>query len=75
MEIRDGSSDGAWYNLGVLYDLYMQDIESALQAYRNYQDVLTSAEVPVEADPLVNRWIVDLERRQGQALASANEAE
>jgi len=49
----------AWYNLGVLYDMYLQNLPAALDSYRNYQQLVA----PAEADPMVARWISDLERR------------
>jgi Flp pilus assembly protein TadD len=44
-------------NLGILFDLYLQDLEKALQQYRKYLD-LTS-----EENAQVAGWIVDIERR------------
>jgi tetratricopeptide (TPR) repeat protein len=58
-----------WYNLGVLHELYMQDLRGALDYYRRYQELVGQ----VDADPQVARWIADLERRvgrPGQAAAS-----
>ena len=47
----------AYLNLGILFDLYLQDLEKALQQYRRYLD-LTS-----EENAQVAGWIVDIERR------------
>ena len=47
----------AHLNLGILFDLYLQDLEKALQQYRRYLD-LTS-----EENAQVAGWIVDIERR------------
>ncbi|MCG6891482.1 MAG: tetratricopeptide repeat protein [Gammaproteobacteria bacterium] len=47
----------AHFNLGILFDLYLQDLEKALQQYRKYLD-LTS-----EENAQVAGWIVDIERR------------
>ena len=57
----------AWYNLGVLYELYMQDLGKALDHFRRYQEVTD----PEEADPKVVSWITDLERRIGAPGQSA----
>ena len=47
----------AHLNLGILFDLYLQDLEKALQQYRKYLE-LTS-----EENAQVAGWIVDIERR------------
>ena len=47
----------AYLNLGILFDLYLQDLDKALQQYRKYQD-LTSKE-----NTQVAGWIIDIERR------------
>lgn len=47
----------AHLNLGILFDLYLQDLEKALQQYRKYLE-LTSDE-----NAQVAGWIVDIERR------------
>ena len=46
-------------NLGILLDLYLQRPSEALQHYRRYQELVA------EPDPMVGRWIIDLERRVG----------
>lgn len=65
----------AWYNLGVLYDIYLQDLPAAVVAYRQYQELLVDSGeghyvlgrfIPppvIEPDAEVDRWIVDLQRR------------
>ncbi len=47
----------AYLNLGILLDIYLQDLKLALKQYQTYQS-LTGAE-----DKLVAGWIVDIERR------------
>lgn len=44
-------------NLGILYELYMGDMESALEHYQNYQRLQS------EPDKKVAGWIIDLQRR------------
>jgi Tfp pilus assembly protein PilF len=61
----------AWYNLGVLCELYKQDFPAALENYRRYQALTNSA----DADPVVARWIEDLERRGDVPVQAANAAE
>ena len=50
-------------NIGILYDLYLQQPGPALQHYRKYLALIG------EEDTTVSRWIVDLERRSGNAQA------
>ncbi|VAW76405.1 hypothetical protein MNBD_GAMMA14-2039 [hydrothermal vent metagenome] len=50
-------------NIGILYDLYLQQPVLALQHYRKY------LALKGEEDTTVNRWVVDLERRSGKAQA------
>jgi tetratricopeptide (TPR) repeat protein len=47
----------AHLNLGILFDLYLQDLELALQQYQKYQALIT------EDDSQVAGWIVDIKRR------------
>ena len=47
----------AHHNIGILYDLYMHDLQNALQHYSRYQAINNNS------DKLVAKWIVDLERR------------
>ena len=51
----------AWYNLGVLYDLYLQDLPAALEHYQAYQRL----EGGGDGDATVALWIADLETRIG----------
>ena len=44
-------------NLGILYELYMGEMESALEHYQNYQQLQS------EPDKKVAGWIIDLQRR------------
>jgi tetratricopeptide (TPR) repeat protein len=44
-------------NLGILFDLYLQDLELALQQYQKYLALIT------EEDSQVSGWIVDIKRR------------
>lgn len=50
-------------NIGILYDLYLQQPALALQHYRKYLSLIG------EEDTTVSRWVVDLERRSGSAQA------
>lgn len=63
----------AWYNLGVLYDLYLQDMSAAVGHYQRYQDL--SATNAAAADAGVQRWIVDLQRRIGAEPKTASATE
>jgi tetratricopeptide (TPR) repeat protein len=49
----------AHFNLGVLADLYMQDLPTALGHYERYQGLQS------KPDPAVATWIVDLQKRTG----------
>ena len=49
----------AYYNLAVLYDLYLQRPELALELYRQYLD--DTPDPALSAN--VTRWVTDLERR------------
>jgi tetratricopeptide (TPR) repeat protein len=55
----DESYADAHLNLGILYDLYLQQLPRALQQYQRYQE-LTGGK-----DQAVAKWIVDLQRRAG----------
>lgn len=48
------------YNLAVVYELYLQDLQKALDHYQRYLSLIT------EPDPEVEGWVVDLERRTQQ---------
>jgi Flp pilus assembly protein TadD len=58
----------AHYNLGVLNELYMQDLDIALQHYERYQALDGS-------DEQVEKWIADLKRRISTAQRTANVTE
>lgn len=53
----------AHFNIGVLAELYLQDLNLALQHFRRYQDLQR------EPDQTVGNWIADLERRAPSAPA------
>jgi len=58
----------AHYNLGVLNELYLQRLETALQHFETYQGL-------VGEDKQVEKWIADLKRRVAAAQRTANVAE
>ncbi len=58
----------AHYNLGVLYELYLQRLDLALEHFETYQSL-------VGEDKQVVRWISDLKRRVLADRQSANVAE
>jgi tetratricopeptide (TPR) repeat protein len=47
----------AHLNLGILFDIYLQDLKLALQQYQKYQGLIG------EEDKQVAGWIVDIQRR------------
>ncbi|MDH5407591.1 MAG: tetratricopeptide repeat protein [Gammaproteobacteria bacterium] len=47
----------AHLNIGILYDLYLFDMQMALKHYQRYQDITD------DSDKMVEKWIVDLKRR------------
>lgn len=47
----------AHLNLGILLDLYIGDLDKALEHYQHYQ------KLSKDEDKDVNKWIIDLERR------------
>lgn len=53
----------AHLNLGILYDLYLYDLEKAIEQYKIYN------ELSKEKDKQVEKWIFDLERRHNKPLA------
>jgi len=55
----------AHYNLGVLYELYMQRLDKALQHFVAYQSI-------VGEDRQVDKWIADLRRRVAAIQRTAN---
>lgn len=58
----------AHYNLGVLNDLYLQRLSTALQHYERYQALAGE-------DELVTKWIADLKRRISATQSAANVTE
>jgi Tfp pilus assembly protein PilF len=62
----DPTYANAWYNLGILYDIYMQDLPAAIDHYQRYEQLMADAD-----DPLTARWIADLQRRVGEPARAA----
>ncbi|MEM7432430.1 MAG: tetratricopeptide repeat protein [Pseudomonadota bacterium] len=58
----------AHYNLGVLNELYLQRLDSALMHFEQYQSL-------VGEDKQVEKWIADLRRRVAATQRTANVAE
>jgi Flp pilus assembly protein TadD len=58
----------AHYNLGVLNELYLQRLDTALQHFEIYQEL-------VGDDKQVEKWIADLKRRVAASQSTANVAE
>ena len=58
----------AHYNLGVLNELYLQRLDSALQHFEHYQEI-------VGDDEQVEKWITDLQRRVAGSQRTANISE
>ena len=58
----------AHYNLGVLNELYLQRLDSALQHFERYQEI-------VGDDEQVEKWITDLQRRVAASQRTANMTE
>ena len=58
----------AHYNLGVLYELYLQRLDAALTHFEAYQAL-------VAEDKQVEKWIADLRRRIAAAQRTANVAD
>ena len=56
LKINDGYAY-AHLNLGILYDLYLGDLQKALNHYNQFQNL------SAEKDKEVEKWIADLERR------------
>lgn len=53
----------AHLNLGILYDLYLYELENAIEQYKIYNKLLK------DEDKLVVKWIFDLERRLKKSLS------
>lgn len=47
----------AHLNLGILLDIYLYELDTALQHYENYQSLTGNN------DKLVSKWIIDIQRR------------
>jgi tetratricopeptide (TPR) repeat protein len=58
----------AHYNLGVLNELYLQRLDSALHHFERYQEI-------VGGDEQVEKWITDLQRRVAASQRTANISE
>ena len=58
----------AHYNLGVLYELYLQRLDDALRHFERYQALYGE-------DPQVEKWITDLKRRVAANRRTANVTE
>lgn len=75
----------AWYNLGVLYDIYLQDLPAAKLAYQQYQNIYMAeqlkpggefaADLKAEPDQQVQVWLADVDRRIKQSQPSRLAAE
>jgi len=61
----DASYAHAYLNLGILFDLYFQDLEKALQQYQKYQALNHEENIQVSG------WIVDIERRLKKAASQS----
>jgi Flp pilus assembly protein TadD len=59
----------AHLNMGILYDLYLQDAEKAMQQYQRYQE-LTPSETGT-----VTKWIADLQQRERARQAKGGKSE
>lgn len=53
----DSDYASAHLNLGILFDIYLQDLEQALRHYQKYQALVS------EENTQVAGWIVDIQRR------------
>ena len=58
----------AHYNLGVLYELYLRQLDSALAHFEKYQSLIGD-------DKQVEKWITDLKRRVAASQRTANVTE
>jgi tetratricopeptide (TPR) repeat protein len=59
----------AHLNVGILYDLYLQDTEKAMQHYQRYKEL-----APGEAGT-VTKWIADLQQRDRARQAKGGKSE
>lgn len=55
------------YNMGIIYDLYLQDLSQALTHYTRAQELLT------EEDANLTMWIADIQNRQPTRIAGEAE--
>ena len=58
----DSNYVNAHLNLGILYDLYLYDLDNAIEQYKIYTDLSKNK------DKKVSKWIFDLERRNKKTL-------
>ena len=61
----------AYFNLAVLYDLYQGRSELALSYYQDY----LKRQPDAQGNDLVNKWIIDLQRRVGKLERTAGAEE
>ncbi len=61
----DSNYAPAYLNLGILFDIYFQDLVKALQHYQKYQALIS------EENPQVSGWITDIERRLKSGTSSS----
>ncbi len=47
----------AYLNLGILLDIYLQDLEGALELYKTYQEKTNNTNEDIE------KWVIDVQRR------------
>lgn len=59
----DSNYANAHLNLGILYDLYLYDLDNAIEQYKIYTDLSK------DKDEKVSKWIVELERRNKKTLS------
>jgi tetratricopeptide (TPR) repeat protein len=64
----DGGYANAYFNLGVLYELYLQRPDMALEQYAQFRERVV-ADDPAGGD--VDKWIADLKRRSKSVERSA----
>jgi tetratricopeptide (TPR) repeat protein len=57
----------AWFNLGVLYELYLQSPVLALEHYERFRELHAADDATGEVD----KWIADLRRRTGAVEQAA----
>lgn len=57
---KESDYDKAYLNLGILCDIYLEDLSCAIKNYKKYQSVSKTE------DKKVALWIVDLKRRKGK---------